>query len=292
MSAESLARSQRALAGQSSLGLASRRVASRVPAVALVLFVALVFAFLYLPAIVIAVYSFNDSSVMSWPLAGFTTHWYSQAFHDSDLMTGLKNSVIVAVASTGVALALGVPAGFGFDRFNFPGKALLQRVLILPFLMPGVVGGIALLTFFLDLKVTLSLTTVIVVHSTMLLSAFVIQMAVGLARWDRSLESAAMDLGADELRTFLHVILPNFWTTIAGACLLSITISLDEIARTFFVTGNQNTLPMVIWSDLHHQLTPEINAVGSLILGISLLALLVWARIITRRGRLTGRATL
>jgi spermidine/putrescine transport system permease protein len=266
-----------------------RWLSSRGPGFALIVVVAAVYLFLYLPAIVIAMYSFNDSSIMSWPLSGFTTRWYAQAFHDHDLVTGLKNSVIVALSSTAIALVLGVPAGFGFDRFSFPGKSLFQRILILPFLMPGVIGGIALLTFFIDLKVTLSLQTVIIAHATMLLSAFVIQMAVGLSRWDRSLESAAMDLGANEIRTFVHVILPNFWTTIAGACLLSITISLDEIARTFFVTGTQNTLPMVIWSDLHHQLTPEINAMGSVILGFSLAALVIWSRLVARRGQLVGR---
>lgn len=257
-----------------------RRLRSIGPRVALGSFVFVIYLFLYLPAAIIAIFSFGKSSVMSWPPDGVTLHWYRVAFANSDLTNGLKNSVIVALISTGIALLLGVPAGFGLDRYSFPGKRVFAWFLVLPFLMPGVIGGIALLTFFLDLSTELSLKTVIIAHTTMLVAVFVIMMAVGLARWDRTLESAASDLGASELKTFFLVVLPNFRSTIIGACLLSITVSLDEVARTFFVTGTQNTLPMVIWSALHHQVTPEINAMGTLILGVSLIAILIWSRIV------------
>ncbi len=260
-----------------------RRARTLAPRMLLGLSVALIYLFLYLPALIIAVYSFNKSSIMSWPPDGFTLNWYRQAFADSDLTTGLKNSVIVAAVSTGIALVLGVPAGFGLDRYSFPGKTLFSRLLVLPFLMPGVIGGIALLTFFLDINTTLSLQTVIVAHTSMLIAVFVIMMSVGLARWDRTLEAAAEDLGASELRTFFFVVLPNFRSTIIGACLLGITVSLDEVARTFFVTGTDNTLPMVIWSALHREITPEINAMGTLILGTSLIAILIWSRIVVGR---------
>lgn len=260
-----------------------RRTRAYGPPIALGSAVLLIYVFLYLPSAIIALYSFNTSSIMSWPPSGFTLSWYHQAFADNDLTTGLKNSGIVALISTGIALILGVPAGFGLDRYSFPGKRIFARMLVLPFLMPGVIGGIALLTFFLDLNAQLSLQTVIVAHTTMLIAVFVIQMAVGLARWDRTLELAASDLGASELRTFFFVVLPNFRSTILGGCLLSITVSLDEVARTFFVTGTQNTLPMVIWSSLHREVTPVINAMGTLILGFSLIAIVIWSRIIASR---------
>jgi spermidine/putrescine transport system permease protein len=260
-----------------------RRVRVLAPRIALGTTVALIYVFLYLPAVIIAIFSFNKSSVMSWPPKDFTLDWYRQAFSDSDLTSGLRNSVIVAAISVSIALLLGVPAGFGLDRYSFPGKRAFSRLLVLPFLMPGVIGGIALLTFFLDIKLQLSLETVIVAHTTMLIAVFVIQMAVGLDRWDRTLEHAASDLGASELKTFFTVVLPNFRNTIIGACLLGITVSLDEVARTFFVTGTQNTLPMVIWSSLHHEVTPAINAMGTLILGVSLIAILIWSRIVAGR---------
>ena len=254
-------------------------LAARVRRLILPCIVAVVYAFLYLPALVIVVYSFSNSAVMSWPPSGFTLHWYRSALGDADLTTGLKNSAIVAVASVGIALLLGVPAAFGFDRFRFWGRSYFERLLVMPFLMPGIVSGITLLTVFIDLTIPLSLRTVIIGHASMLIAVFVIQVQVGLARWDRQLEAAAMDLGANEIRTFLYVLLPNLSKTILGACLLGVTVSLDEIARTFFLTGTDNTLPMVIWSKLHQQLTPQVNAVGSIILGVSLAAMIVWSRI-------------
>lgn len=241
--------------------------------------VALVYAFLYLPAIVIVVYSFSKSAVMSWPPSWFTLHWYRSALGDADLTTGLKNSAIVAVSSVTIALLLGVPAAFGFDRFAFRGRSYFERLLVMPFLMPGIVSGITLLTVFIDLSIQLSLRTIVIGHASMLIAVFVIQVQVGLARWDRQLEAAAMDLGATEVKTFLYLLLPNLSKTILGACLLGITVSLDEIARTFFLTGTDNTLPMVIWSKLHQQLTPQVNAVASIILFVSLAAMVLWSRI-------------
>jgi spermidine/putrescine transport system permease protein len=264
-------------------GVRLRRLRAFAPRAALGSAVALIYLFLYLPAVIIAVFSFNKSSIMSWPPTGFTLDWYRAAFANPDLTTGLKNSGIVAVISVGIALLLGVPGGFGLDRYSFPGKRIFARLLVLPFLMLGVIGGIALLTFFLDVSAQLSLKTVIVAHTTMLVAVFVIQMAVGLARWDRTLELAASDLGASELKTFFLVVLPNFRSTIIGACLLGVTVSLDEVARTFFVTGTENTLPMVIWSSLHHEITPAINAMGTLILGVSLIAILIWSRLVAGR---------
>jgi len=119
-----------------------------------------------------------------------------------------------------------------------------QRPLLVPFLMPGIIMGIALVTVFLNLKVQLSLKTVIVGHITMLVPICTILTAASLARWDRTIEAAAMDLGASELRTFWHVTLPHLRSTLAGVILLSLTFSLDEITRTFFLTGTDNTLPL------------------------------------------------
>lgn len=243
-----------------------------------------VYVFLYAPAVVIALYSFSSSSLMSWPLEGFSLHWYSEAFSQSDLTGGLQNSFLVAITSTAIALAIGVPAGVAFSRHDFRGKGVLLRLLLLPILLPGVISGITLLTVLLALSVSPSLGTVIIGHTTMLIPVFVIQTVVGLERWDRSLEAAAMDLGANGWRTLWFVVLPNLRSTLVGGCLLGITISLDEVTRTFFLTGDQNTLPMVIWSHMHREVTPAINAIGTLILVVSLAALLVWSWLMTRRG--------
>ncbi len=240
--------------------------------------IGLIFLFLYLPALVIALYSFNKSSVMGWPPDPGTLHWYGKAFANHALMEGLKNSVIVAAVSVALAVLLGLPAGLGVDRFEFFGKTAFQRLLMLPFLMPGLISGLTLLTVILDFKLELSLTTVIIAHTTMLISVVVIQMAVVLDRWDRSLELAAQDLGANELRTFVYVTWPNIRAAIFGAALLGIAVSLDETARTIFVAGEANTLPIVVLSSVHRILTPEINAIGTVVLAVSLVGVVLWSK--------------
>lgn len=240
--------------------------------------IAAILLFLYLPAIVVAVYSLNKGAVMSWPPELISFHWYSKAFNNPAMMEGLKNSAIVAVISVAIAVGLGIPAGLGVDRFEFFGKTAFQRLLMLPFLMPGLISGLTLLTVVLDFQLELSLQTVIIAHATMLIAIVVIQMAVVLDRWDRSLELAAQDLGANEIRTFFYVTWPNIRAAIIGASLLGIAVSLDETARTAFVIGEQNTLPIVVLSGLRRTLTPEINAIGTVVLVISLLGVLVWSK--------------
>lgn len=262
-----------------------RRIGRKISGLSLPALVGVVFLFLYLPAIAIVMFSFNSNSIESWPLTGFTLDWYRDAFSDPELTEGLRNSLIVGGASTAIALLIGVPAGFGFDRFDYVGKATFQRILMLPFLMPGVISGVVLLSMFLKLGVQLSLVTVIIGHATMLIAVFVIMIVITLMQWDRSIELAGTDLGANELRNFWYVVLPNLRGTILGACLLGFTISLDEVARTFFLTGQDSTLPMVIWGELHRQITPAINAMGSIILAASLLALGIWSRIAARMDR-------
>jgi spermidine/putrescine transport system permease protein len=237
-----------------------------------------ILVFLYIPAVIVAVYSLNKGSVMSWPPELLSFHWYSKAFANDAMMEGLKNSVIVAIVSVAIAVILGVPAGMGVDRFNFFGKTAFQRLLMLPFLMPGLISGLTLLTVILDFQLELSLMTVIIAHATMLIAIVVIQMAVVLERWDRSLELAAQDLGANEIRTFFYVTWPNIRAAIVGASLLGIAISLDETARTAFVVGESDTLPIVVLSSLRRTLTPEINAIGTLVLVISLVGVVIWSK--------------
>jgi spermidine/putrescine transport system permease protein len=239
----------------------------------------LVLAFLYLPVVVIVVQSFNASSILSLPINDWTTAWYPRAAHDAEITAAARNSLLVAAVSIGVALLVGIPAAFGLDRFEFRGKRVLQWMLYVPFLLPGVITGIALLTMFLSWHTTLSLKTIIVGHITMLIPLATVLMAASLARWDRDLESAAMDLGASELRTFAHVTLPNLRSTIAGTVLLGMTFSLDEVTRTFFLAGTENTLPIAIWAMLKRGITPEVNAVAAVILAVSVITIGLWSRL-------------
>jgi spermidine/putrescine transport system permease protein len=240
--------------------------------------VAVIIVFLFAPVITVALYSFNRSPLMNWPPDPATFSWYHTAFSNPALVQGLKNSAIVAVISVSIAIALGIPAGFGIARFEFRGKTAFQRFLMLPFVWPGVVGGVTLLTVILALNLRPSLFTVIIAHTTMLIALVVIQMAIVLARWDRSLEDAARDLGANEVRTFFYVTWPNIKPAILGAALLGVAISLEETERTTFVVGAQNTLPIVVLSGLRRTLTPDIPAIGTVVIVFSLIAIGIWSR--------------
>ncbi len=240
--------------------------------------------FLYAPIALVVVYSFSIDQTMTYPIGGFSTTWYEAVAADGQLHESFMNSIIVALTSITIALGLGIPAALALDRYDFPGRWMVERILVLPFVLPGMVLGVALLSLFNLASVKLSLVTVIAVHSTLLLSVVVLQMGVGLRRWDRTLEQAATDLGANEWQVFWYVLLPNLRNVVIGAVLLGLTFSLDEVTRTFFVTGVENTLPMHIFSMTRQRISPEINAVASLLFGGSVVAFLLAMRVGRARG--------
>jgi spermidine/putrescine transport system permease protein len=242
-----------------------------------------VLVFLYLPAVVVIIYSFSKETTLVFPITGFSTKWYTIFLHDRQLLDALKNSLLVALSSISIGLIVGIPAAFALDRYHIPGKKVIEKTLLLPFVMPGVITGILLLSFFLLLGVKLSLFTVIIGHSVLMIAVVITEVSVGLKRWDRTLEEASKDLGADELRTFLHVIFPNLQPVIIGAVLLGLTLSLDEITRTFFLTGTENTLPIKIWGMMKMGITPEINAVATIIFLFSAAIVITWT-MITKEG--------
>lgn len=245
----------------------------------------LILVFLYIPIVFVVLYSFDTNEIMTWPPSGFTFSWYEKFFNNSQLLAAFLNSAKVAVASIVIGLLIGVPSAVAMDRFQFPGRGVYQKLLMMPFVVPGILGGITLLTLFLLVDIKLSLLTVIAAHATLVTAAVVLQTSVGLARIDRELESAAMDLGANEIRAFFNVTLPNLKSTILGSILLGATLSLDEVTRTFFVTGGDNTAPMQVWSLLRQGITPEINAAATLLFLVSLILLGIWANTVKEETR-------
>jgi spermidine/putrescine transport system permease protein len=244
----------------------------------LALYALLVFAFLYLPIIVLVVYSFNGEGVGGFPPHGFTLNWYRLLFQDDAIWSSVLNSVIVALASVAIALALGIPAGLALDRANFPGKGICRRLVLLPLVLPGIITGLSLLMLFREIDLKLSLITVILGHGTALISVATTEVFAGLQKLDRVQEEASLDLGANYLQTFWRVTLPNLKLSIIGAALLIFTLSMDEIAVSFFLIGRDNTLPLEIWGRLRRGITPEINAVSTIIFVFSLCAILLWYR--------------
>jgi spermidine/putrescine transport system permease protein len=242
----------------------------------------LVFAFLYLPILVLIVYSFNGTSVGGFPPRGWTLQWYRLLFDDDALWTSVGNSLLVAFAAVLISVLFGFPAALALDRTNFPGKSLFRRLVLLPLILPGIITGLSLLTFFVTSGMHLSLLTVAIGHGTALISVATTEISAGLMKFDRAQEEASRDLGAGEWRTFWRVTLPNLRLSLIAAMLLIFTLSLDEIAVSFFLVGRENTLPLEIWSRLRRGITPEINAVSTLIFAFSLATIFLWHKL---RGR-------
>ncbi|MBL8707856.1 MAG: ABC transporter permease [Rhodospirillaceae bacterium] len=234
-----------------------------------------VLAFLYVPIVILVIFSFNDSSSLTLPLSGFTWHWYDKLFSNRDLLRAIGNSFYVASFATVLTLLVGVPAAFALDRLDFIGKRMFRRLILLPLVLPGIITGISMLNLFKLVGIGLSLETVILGHATALLAIVVTQVFARLQRLNRRLEEAAADLGARPWETLYFVVLPNIRSALIGSGLLSFTLSFDEIPVTFFLTGRDNTLPMYIWSTMRRGITPEINAVGTLIVLASLVLIVV-----------------
>jgi len=247
-------------------------------------YTALVFAFLYLPIAVLVIYSFNGQSVGGFPPRNLTLSWYRMLWSDSAIWNSVLNSVIVAGAAVAIALALGLPAALALDRLSFPGKALFRRLVLLPLILPGIITGLSLLMLFVAAGMKLSLLTITLGHGTALISVATTEIFAGLTKLDRAQEEASLDLGANYFQTFWRITIPNLSLPIVGAALLTFTLSMDEIAVSFFLIGRENTLPLEIWSRLRRGITPEINAISTLIFVFSVVMILIWYRIRMRSG--------
>ena len=238
-----------------------------------------VFAFLYLPIAVLIVYSFNGAGVGGFPPRNLTLDWYRTLFGDGAIWESVGNSLIVAAVAVVIALGLGIPAALALDRAQFPGKALFRRLVLLPLILPGIITALSLLMLFDAAKTRLSLLTIVLGHGTALISVATTEVFAGLQKLDRAQEEASLDLGANYWQTFLRVTLPNLKLSIIGAALLIFTLSMDEIAVSFFLIGRDNTLPLEIWGRLRRGITPEINAISTIIFVFSLGAIVLWYRL-------------
>jgi spermidine/putrescine transport system permease protein len=242
----------------------------------------IVFAFLYLPIAVLVLYSFNGAGVGGFPPRNLTLNWYRTLFADSAIWDSVANSLMVAAIAVLIALGLGIPAALALDRAQFPGKAIFRRLLLLPLILPGIITGLSLLMLFARSQINLSLTTIVLGHGTALISVATTEVFAGLQKLDRAQEEASLDLGANYWQTFWRVTIPNLKLSIIGAALLIFTLSMDEIAVSFFLIGRDNTLPLEIWGRLRRGITPEINAISTIIFVFSLVAIVLWYRLRTK----------
>ncbi len=245
-------------------------------------YAALVFAFVYLPIVVLLAYSFNRDGVGGFPPRHLTLDWYRQLFADAAIWDAVLNSLFVAAAGVVLSLTLGLLAALALDRARFPGKGLFRRLVLLPLILPGIITGLSLLMFTVFAGLKLSLVTVFLGHGTALISVATTELFAGLQKMDRAQEEASLDLGANQWQTFWRITLPNLKLPLVAAGLLIFTLSMDEIAVTFFLIGRDNTLPLEIWGRLRRGITPEINAISALIFAASVVLIVIWYRLRTR----------
>ncbi len=247
------------------------------------LWASLVYLFLYLPVIVVVFFSFNDSK-RNIKFEGFTLSWYTKMFENEQMMDAFFNTLIVAAVSTLFSVLLGTLCAVGLYRLEFKLKTLVSNSLYIPIVIPEIVFGIALLMFFSTLNIPTGFFTLIVSHITFSLPFVVITVRARLAGFDRSLEEAAQDLGASSWRTFWRVTMPLITPGVISGALLALTLSLDDVVITTFTAGaNSKLLPIYIQDQVKRGISPDVNALSTLMV-IGVFVILILSNVIQGRG--------
>jgi len=241
------------------------------------------FAFLYLPIVLLVIYSFNDSRLVTvW--GGFSTRWYGELLHNKGLLDAAWVTGRVAFLSASVATVLGTMAALALYRGRFFGRTLFSGMIYAPLVMPEVITGLSLLLLFVAIGFDRGFWTVTLAHVTFSMCYVAVVVRSRLYSIDRSLEEAALDLGATPSRAFFLVTLPVIFPAVAAGWILAFTLSLDDLVIASFTTGpGATTLPMKIYSQVRLGVTPEINAVCTILVGLVTLGVLLAAAV--GRGR-------
>ncbi len=264
------------------------------PSLPLWLTATLLYVFLWAPIAVVIFYSFN-SARYGGPWQGFTTHWYETLLDKPEKLAATRNTFILAFASTAVSTLLGTLLGYGLSRYRFPGKKLFSRLMYIPVVIPDIVMAIALLLLFALLRERLGLgffepgmATMILSHVTFQIPFVAIVIRSRLVGVDPAIEEAARDLGANAWQAFRHVTLPMMAPAVAAGAMLAFTLSLDDFVVSFFTTGpGATTLPILIYASVKRGITPDINALSTLIILVSIVGT-VAATLLERPRRSSG----
>ncbi len=241
------------------------------------LWAAAVFLFLYLPLLVVVVYSFNDSRLNAeW--VGFTLRWYRVLLHDDEMLKAALNSLLVAFSSSLIATVLGTMAGIAIQRYRL---RFLNFLVMAPVAMPEVLVGVSLLLFYIQfLDLTLGMLSVVLAHVAFSVGFVAVVVRASLASLDASLFDAAKDLGASPFRVFWHITFPLILPGVTAGFLMAFTLSIDDFVITFFTAGvGFQTLPLRIYSMIRIAVTPEVNAVSTLLMLLTLSLMLAASRL-------------
>lgn len=238
-------------------------------------YLTLVLLFTYIPVIMVVVFSFSGSKIPgSW--GGFTTDWYRKVFSNSNLMNALGNSLVVAGWSVGLSAVIGTLGAVGMTRSHFRGQGSLELLATLPMMIPEIILGMAYMALFSAIGFRFGMPTLVVTHTTFCVPYVLINVKGRLASMDPALEEAARDLGAGPWRTFFDVTLPTILPAVLSGMLLALAMSMDDVVISSFVKGpTSETLPTMVNSGLKTGVTPEINALSTLILGVVFIAVAI-----------------
>jgi len=234
------------------------------------------YAFLYVPLLIVVVYSFNDSRLNAeW--VGFTFDWYDKLFHNQDMLLAAGNSLLIGLTASAVSTVLGTMAGLAMYRYR---PRLLSILVLAPIAIPEILMGVSLLIFFVLLNLTLGLVSVALAHIAFCIGFVAIVVRSRLAGMDESLTEAARDCGASPLNAFRYVTLPLIMPGVIAGALMAFTLSIDDFVITFFTAGAGTvTLPLLIYSMIKISVTPEVNAVSTLLMLLTLLLIVIAAKL-------------
>lgn len=235
------------------------------------LYLGLILLLMYVPIVLVILYSFNESKISSvW--SGFSLKWYEELFHDGSYFEALVNSLVLAVSSSLAAAVIGTLGAYGMTKVKLKSKGAAEYLATSPIMIPEIILGMIFMVFFALIGLPFGMTTLIIAHTAFCIPYVYMQVKARLVGLDKSLEEAALDLGAGRARVFFDIILPLVAPAIASGVLLSFAMSLDDVIISVFVTGvNVNTLPIKIYTQLKTGVTPKVNALCTLMFLATLL---------------------
>ena len=250
------------------------------------LYAVLIYGMFYLPVLVMIQFSFNDAK-RNYSWEGFTTQWYGKlfSFGNHDLWESLAYSLIIAVLATAISVVIGVLGGLGLKKFEFRGKRFINLMLYVPIVVPEIVLAVAMLIIFMTVGIKLGLGTIVVGHCTFCIPYAVVTIKGRISGDNETLQEASMDLGANRIQTFWRVTIPSILPGITSAAFLSFTLSIDDVIMSnMLASARQSTLPVLILSVNRTGITPDINALTTIMVAVMLLGLLI-LNLIRRTGR-------
>ena len=236
-------------------------------------YITIVMLLLFLPIFILIAFSFNESK-LNVVFTGFTFDWYACLFANADLIDAFKNTILIAVLSTGISTVIGVLSAVGLKKFQFRGHGLIDKLIYIPIVIPEIVLGIALLSVFTLAKLELGFWTVLLAHISFSDPFVITSVRSTLYSLPKHVESAAADLGASRWQIFWHITLPLIWPGIVSGALLAFTLSMDDVVISYFAAGpGTNTLPLYIYANNKTGISPDVNALTSIMLVITVITL-------------------